>query len=521
LTLQTWETWQLGYSLDSWDALKDRLTAKGYSLAELEEAGLVIKREDQVGYYDRFRGRLMIPIRDSQGRTIGFGARLLVEDPERPQPKYINSPQTPLFDKGSVLYGLDMARRAIREANLAVVVEGYMDVLGSHQAGVANVVAGMGTALGEAQMRQLKRYSSNITLALDPDVAGDHATVRGLETARQSLERSWENVIGPTGLVRQESRLKAQLRIATLPDGLDPDELALRDVARWRRVIADARPIVDYYMDLVAHEEDLATARGKSNAVNRMAPLIREISDRVERAHYTQVLARLIHSDERLVAEQVAVAGRIADKERKAKEASGEAEPAALEARVGRERGIGLEEHLLGHILLRPDLLSRLDGEMISYHTPPVGPEDFFEPANRVAASVLQESTLLGDAADPESLLAAMDAAVQEHCRVVRAHAQRRPSLSDEKLLKELGDSLIRLRERNLRQRIRQIEHLVLDSEQTGATGERRHYQEVMVSCTVQLDHLHELMWSRSMAGNVKARKAASSVVATRPPEVS
>ena len=119
----------------------------------------------------------MIPIRDVQGRTIGFGARILREDPARPAPKYMNSPQTPLFDKGNVLFGLDMARKAIRDADLAVLVEGYMDVMMSHQVGVCNVVAGMGTALTETQMRQLKRYTSNITLALDPDAAGDHATL--------------------------------------------------------------------------------------------------------------------------------------------------------------------------------------------------------------------------------------------------------------------------------------------------------------------------------------------------------
>ena len=119
-------------------------------------------------------------------------------------------------------------------ANLAVIVEGYMDVLMSHQVGVANVVAGMGTALTEGQMRQLKRYTGNITLALDPDVAGEHAAVRGLEAARQSLDRDWEPVFSPTGLVRHESRLKAQLRIAALPDGLDPDELAYKDVDRSR-----------------------------------------------------------------------------------------------------------------------------------------------------------------------------------------------------------------------------------------------------------------------------------------------
>ncbi len=523
LTQQTWETWQLGYALDSWDALKDRLTAKGYSLAELDEAGLVIKREDGSSYYDRFRGRLMIPIRDSQGRSIGFGARMLKEDPNRPQPKYINSPQTPLFDKGNVLYGLDMARKAIREANLAIIVEGYMDVLGSYQAGVANVVAGMGTALGEAQMRQLKRYTGNITLALDPDAAGDHATVRGLETARQALERSWENVIGPTGLVRQESRLNAQLRIATLPDGLDPDELALQDADRWRQVIAEARPIVDYYMDMVAREEDLTTARGKSNAVSRMAPLIREISDRVERAHYTQILARLIQADERLVAEQVSVAGRVKDKERKEQEARKAPAPVAQPApvKVRPERAIGVEEHLLGHILVRLDLLSQLDSEMIGQHTPPLGPEDFTAPENTAAMSVLQASTLMTDVSDPDVLLAVMDAEVQEHCRKILTHARRQPVLSDEKLLKEMGDSLLRLRERNLRQRIRQIEHLLLDCEETGALAERRHYQEIMVSCIAQLDHLHELTWSRSMAGILKARKSANTLETTQSSEKS
>ncbi len=160
---------------------------------------MVIQRDDGSGYYDRFRGRLMIPIRDVQSRTIGFGARVLREEPGRPQPKYINSPQTPLFDKSNVLYGLDMAKKAIRDADLAVIVEGYMDVLMSHQVGVANVVAGMGTALTEPQMRQLKRYSNNLTLALDPDAAGDHATIRGLETARQAMEREWQPVVGPTG----------------------------------------------------------------------------------------------------------------------------------------------------------------------------------------------------------------------------------------------------------------------------------------------------------------------------------
>ncbi len=136
------------------------MQGKGYQPEEVEEAGLTIRKEETGSYFDRFRGRLMIPIRDGQGRTIAFGARILRDDPAHPSPKYMNSPQTPLFDKGNVLFGLDMARKAIRDANLAVIVEGYMDVLMSHQVGVANVVAGMGTALTEAQMRQLKRYTA-------------------------------------------------------------------------------------------------------------------------------------------------------------------------------------------------------------------------------------------------------------------------------------------------------------------------------------------------------------------------
>ena len=282
----------------------------------------------------------MIPIRDVQGRTIGFGARILREDPARPAPKYMNSPQTPLFDKGNVLFGLDMARKAIRDADLGVLVEGYMDVMMSHQVGVCNVVAGMGTALGETQMRQLKRYTGNITLALDPDAAGDHATLRGLEAARQSLEREWEPVISPTGLVRQESRLKAQLRIAALPDGLDPDELAYQDVDRWRQVIAQARPIVDYYLAIVGREEDLSTGHGKAKAVERMAPLIAEIANPVERGHYIQTLARLVQADERLIAAQVATLGRGADLARQdAKSAAKPHSPRPGETRsAGRRR---------------------------------------------------------------------------------------------------------------------------------------------------------------------------------------
>lgn len=518
---ETWELWQLGYSLDSWDALRDRLLGKGYRLEEIEAAGLIVRRETDAGisYYDRFRGRLMLPIRDVQGRAIGFGARILREDPDHPAPKYINSPQTPLFDKSSTLYGLDMARQAIREANLAVIVEGYMDVLMSHQVGVRNVVAGMGTALTEAQIRLLKRYTSNITLALDPDAAGDHATLRGLETARQSLDREWEPVISPTGLVRQESRLKARLQIAVLPDGLDPDELAYRDVARWRQVIAEARPVVDFYLARVAREEDLSSGRGKANAVARLTPLIREVANPVEREHYIQALARLIQTDERLVAEQIALAGRPGDRQRPTPVTAPEqAPPPAAQAapgqgpQAGRKKRpptqvFGAEEYLLGWLLLRPDLLPALDTDMIDQQAPPLGPDDFLGTESR---ALLVELLALAPQAEElmvEERIAALSEPLQEYGRHIVAEVQRRPPLTDEKLIKDLGDSLLRLRERNLRRQVQQVEFLILESEHSGAHERSRELHELMATYTAQKRHIQRLLSVRSATGALANRK--------------
>ena len=500
--------------LDSWDALKDRLLNKGYTLAELEEAGMVIRRDDGSGCYDRFRGRLVIPIRDIQGRAIGFGARVLREEPGRPQPKYINSPQTPLFDKSNVLYGLDMAKKAIRDADLAVIVEGYMDVLMSHQVGVANVVAGMGTALTAAQMRQLKRYSGNITLALDPDAAGDHATLRGLETARQALERELQPTFSPTGLVRQESRLKAQLRIASLPDGLDPDELAHADVARWRQVIAEARPIVDYYLELVGREEDLTSAHGKAAAVERLAPILREIANAVERSHYIQQLARLIRTDERLVADQISrmaetpdtpSLGRRGSEPRSAVAAGARGDAGAevsLEPGAGDPRtpekaaprtasarhpvAIGPEEHLLGCLLSRPDLLAQLDAQLIDLHVPPLAPEDCADPANRASLAAVQAQLPAATAWEPIEVLAALPAELGDHCQRILQHAQRQPALTDDRLLKDLGDLVLRLRKDDLRKQVEQVRFLIAELEESGDRDELRRYQEMMSSYAAQ-----------------------------------
>ena len=186
-----------------------------------------------------------MPICLQQGQVVGFGARVVDSDD---QPKFMNSPQTAFFDKGSLLYGLDKAYMRIREERAAVLVEGYMDVIAAHQDGFTNVVSAMGTALTEKQLRLLKRYAPRVVLALDPDVAGDRATLRSLTVARQNLERESAPIFDPRGLLRDEGHLELDIRVATMPNEMDPDELIASDPESWRSLISKAPSIVDYVM---------------------------------------------------------------------------------------------------------------------------------------------------------------------------------------------------------------------------------------------------------------------------------
>jgi DNA primase len=292
----TIETFGLGYAPDSWDALLRYFVSKNYTVEDLMQAGMVTERQSGDGVYDRFRHRITFPIRDAAGRMTGFGARIL--NPED-QPKFINSPQTVLFDKGHLLYAQDQARKAIRTQDQVVIVEGYLDVIMLHQAGYTNVVSPMGTALTEEQLRQLKRLTRRIVLALDPDAAGQKATLRGLEMARQAMDHSTELTFDARGLLRHEARLEADLRVTTLPEGMDPDEIVLRDPESWARIVESARPVVIHVMDTLAAGQDLDDPKVKSEIAERVLPLIDDVPNPIERDDYRQRLARLLHVDER------------------------------------------------------------------------------------------------------------------------------------------------------------------------------------------------------------------------------
>jgi DNA primase len=231
----------------------------------------------------------------------GFGGRVLRADDV---PKYLNSPKTALFDKGRMLYGLDMARQDIRSQDQVVIVEGYLDVIGPYQAGFKNCVSPMGTALTEDQFRLIKRYSRRIILALDPDAAGQKATLRGLQTARQSLEREGDPVFDSRGLMQVEGRLKADIRVTTLPDGLDPDEIALDDPERWSKLVADAKPVVIHVMETLAARSDVDDPKVKEEIAGQVLPLIEDVKGSVEREAYRQRLARLLQVDERALVGQ-------------------------------------------------------------------------------------------------------------------------------------------------------------------------------------------------------------------------
>jgi DNA primase len=360
------EAFEIGYAPHGWDATLEHLGAKGFTPQEMLDAGLLT--ESAAGKtYDRFRNRIMIPIRDGRGRLAGFGARVVAPEDV---PKFLNSPQTAIFDKGRLLYGLDKARQSMRATGEAVLVEGYMDVIGLHQAGKTNVVSPMGTALTETQMRLLKRFSRRVVLALDADVAGYQATMRGLEVARQSMDREMDPVFAPRGLVRFEGRLDADIRVATLPEGLDPDELVAEDPGAWDRLIQQAPAVVDYVMEVLCRDQDLDNPKVKSEIANSVLPLIEDVADPVEREAYRQSLARRIRVDERALAP----ASRPASGPRR-RQPKGEVEPA--EPAPSPRPQQALEQFCLGMVLRDPELLYTLDRVFQELGLERVSPDDF------------------------------------------------------------------------------------------------------------------------------------------------
>ena len=267
LTLKTINDFQLGVSPNAWEMLMMYLLEKGFSESELLDAGLILKSEEGKTH-DRFHNRLMFPIRDARGRTTGFSGRVLDDS----LPKYMNSPQTAIFDKSGTIYGIDMAASAIRGKDMVVIVEGYMDVIVAHQYGFNNVVASMGTAITEKHITILKKLTKNFALALDPDTAGEEAMTHSVD---------------------YENTAEVEIEVVTLPSGEDPDEVIKKDPKLWETAIANASPLAEYMVNFTASKFDLSKTTEKSKLIGQLIPLIAKVKNDLRRDRWLRTLSKL------------------------------------------------------------------------------------------------------------------------------------------------------------------------------------------------------------------------------------
>ncbi|MBI4133198.1 DNA primase, partial [Candidatus Uhrbacteria bacterium] len=281
LTNELIEKFQLGYAPDRWDGLVGFLAKKGYREQEMIEAGVAVRRQDRTSTYDRFRHRIMFPVADARGKVVGFSGRLL--DPTRDEGKYINTPQTLLYNKSQLLYGLHLAKTAIKEAEAVVVVEGNMDVIASHKAGVDSVVASSGTALTTEQLALIRRFTETIALCFDADLAGENAAKRGIDLALEA------------GM---------NVRVITLPEGTkDPDDLVSKNPSAWKETIRSATDVMTYYFNRTFTGGAPQSGRDKKHAGHLLLPEIARLADPIERAHWTRELARRLGVTEAVLEE--------------------------------------------------------------------------------------------------------------------------------------------------------------------------------------------------------------------------
>lgn len=460
---ETLERFTIGYAPNTWDALTKRQRSKGFTDGELTDAGLA-SPSTRGGVYDRFRGRIIIPIRDPSGRAIGLGGRIM---PGAEGPKYLNSPATALFDKSRTLYGIELAKGPIRKEKLAVIVEGYTDVMAAHQAGFGNVVASLGTALTAGQVELANRYADAVALAYDVDLAGEAATQRGL------LEE-----LGP---------VVSKVRVIRIPAGKDPDELIRTDPDGWRTAVAEAEELLPYFMQRAASEVDMRQAQGRSAYTRRMLDLLRRIPDRVEQDSYVPQLSRLAGIDERILRDELTRGPRP-----EPIRGSGEGRPTEPEPRLGL-----LEREALTLLLLNPGLAAELpEGEAL-----PIRDE-----AGRTLGEAWRRAASEGGVTrDLEAFVASLDAATADLARSLlgsaRARGVRPDTGRDGRVLREV---LLRIRLAHILADLSDLEGLIRAAQERQDTMELEQLQR-----TVHLFHGERRLIEESLDRHLHAPAAA------------
>ena len=425
---------QLGFSANRREALKKHLMERGYSENELLQAGLILAT-DEGKTHDRFRNRLMFPINDARGRTTGFGARVLNES----LPKYLNSPLTPIFDKSGTLYGIDLAAPAIRQQELAVITEGYMDVITAHQNGFNNVVASMGTAVTEKQVNTLKRLSRNIALALDADAAGEEAMLR---------------------CVGYENTLNAEVKVIILPAGRDPDDVIREDTHLWQDLVAQAVPVIDYTLNMTAARLDLTRTRDRSLAVEKLLPVITGIKDSIRLDSALTKLSKLTE----IRYDRLEAALKSYMLTQKAARPLGDAAARAVQPIHSNP----LEEYCLALVLRHPELKEKQEAPL---------PEYFQDSENREIFVAWQQTT------DLPSLKNTLDPALSE-----KLDSLVNEDMMDNQIENKYADCTLRLKEEFLRALARKKEAIfTLEREVGGTAAELARLEEEGIEDSTQL----------------------------------
>jgi DNA primase len=447
---------QLGFAPGGWDTLTRQLAAKRNVRAdELVEVGLAQPRQSgRGGVYDRFRERVIFPIRDTNGSPVGLGGRVLApaagadgapgDDGRDQGPKYLNSPATPLFDKSRTLYLIDKAKGPIRKSSQAVIVEGYTDALMAHQAGFDNVVASLGTALTPGQVGLLTRYAKKIALAYDVDAAGEKAGTFGAQAL--------ESLIGQLAAADTGVELD-EVRVVRLPDGKDPDEVVREAPDRWREEVRTAEPIVDYLIDFHARQVDLKTPGGKARFVDAIAPTLRAIGNPVMRDAYLQKIHNVSGVEERSVLEVLhrrpAPGGASAEGRITADAVLASADALPIDRILAAITPV--EEELLRLLLLAPDQQARVADEL--------GPDQLpSTPARELFRAIVLQRARDDHGVRPPFSMSALKAALDDETWATASAILAKPSpdlalVASERIMYAVDRCLLQLERQRLDER--------------------------------------------------------------------
>ncbi len=554
ITSESVIAFSLGYAPDQWDGLSRYLLGRGYTEREMVSGGLARERDmgratgvfqggrdvgadgaseegksDARGVYDYFRNRIIFPIRDIRGRVIGFGGRAMGDG----QPKYLNSPQTLLFEKNNVLYALDRARDGIKLAQQVVIVEGYVDAVIAHQYGTKQTVACIGSAITEKHIQQIKKLTKQVTLALDPDVAGEVATERGIQEALKAFDRtivpvplsalpkgqSPKNRINAAGMIRLEEQVDAEINVLQLPPGEDPDEFIRRDYQAWLHAVSHPIPLIDYYFVAKTSDLDLRQPNDQSEAAKRLLPVIGLVTDRTKREAYTSRLAAMIRVDERSLREtlqdvlrglkptSVRATFTDRDEQRSSRKAEITGYPPVLPDRQGSNGGetgpaeetsgtFGLdrkgnnrvkwEDYLIGLLLTNPGLSTQVcgiinDGDFAGTDTREL--YRIFNSVDQRGSSPLFQSL---EQTVPSALLATIDRA--------RKSVESRSPKEGAGLAKEAVQCATRLKRAQLLQSNTELQYLMKEAKDAGESEAVQQFQQQLLAIHRQLRTIDSAM---------------------------